>query len=116
MTTDFPTAPSAYGLNGPSATVTVEKSIHASHTEILTPPLDLLSAVETDTQVHHALNTIAPLPRQLVALAFFKGLSHEEIATHTGLPLGTVKSQIRRALIKLKELLGGLSPMEVMTS
>jgi len=79
-------------------------------------PLDLLSAVETDTQVHHALNTIAPLPRQLVALAFFKGLSHEEIATHTGLPLGTVKSQIRRALIKLKELLGGLSPMEVMTS
>lgn len=79
-------------------------------------PLDLLSAVERDTQVHHALNTIAPLPRQLVALAFFKGLSHEEIATHTGLPLGTVKSQIRRALIKLKELLGGLSPMEAMTS
>ena len=38
MTTDFPTAPSAYGLNGPSANVTVEKSIHASHTEILTPP------------------------------------------------------------------------------
>lgn len=38
MTTDFPTAPSAYGLYGPSAAVTVEKSTHASHTEILTPP------------------------------------------------------------------------------
>ena len=38
MTTDFPTAPSAYGLSGPSATVTVEKSLHASHTEILTTP------------------------------------------------------------------------------
>jgi len=38
MTTNFPTASSAYGLNGPSAAVTVEKSIHASHTEILTPP------------------------------------------------------------------------------
>lgn len=38
MTTDFPTAPAAYGLEGPSAAVTVEKSIHASHTEILTPP------------------------------------------------------------------------------
>ena len=37
MTTDFPTAPGAYGLNGPSAPVTVEKSPHASHTEILTP-------------------------------------------------------------------------------
>jgi hypothetical protein len=39
MTTDFPTAPSAYGLNGPSAAVTVEKSPHASHTKNLTPPI-----------------------------------------------------------------------------
>ena len=38
MTTNFPTAPRAYGLNGPSAPLTVEKSPHASHTEILTPP------------------------------------------------------------------------------
>ena len=38
MTTNFPTAPGAYGLNGPSAPLTVEKSPHASHTEILTPP------------------------------------------------------------------------------
>jgi hypothetical protein len=39
MTTDFPTAPSAFGLNGPSAAATVEKSTHALHTEILTPPV-----------------------------------------------------------------------------
>lgn len=38
MTTDFPTAPGAYGLNGPSAPVPVEKSPLASHTEILTSP------------------------------------------------------------------------------
>lgn len=38
MTTDFSTVPSANGLNGPSAPVTVETSTHASHTEILTPP------------------------------------------------------------------------------
>jgi hypothetical protein len=41
MTPDFPTAPPAYGLNGPSAAVTVEKSPHASHTEILTTPSTL---------------------------------------------------------------------------
>jgi len=35
---DFPTAPSAYGLNGPSAAVTVEKSPLASHTKNLTLP------------------------------------------------------------------------------
>ena len=39
MTTDFPTAPSACGLKRPSATVTVEKSFYASHTEILTLPI-----------------------------------------------------------------------------
>lgn len=36
MTADFPTAPTTYGLNEPSAAITVEKSPHASHTEILT--------------------------------------------------------------------------------
>jgi hypothetical protein len=38
MTTDFPTAPPAYGLEGPSAGRTVEKPLSASHTEILTLP------------------------------------------------------------------------------
>jgi len=40
--------------------------------------------------------------RQLVALAFFRALSHQEIADHTGLPLGTVKSHLRRALESLR--------------
>ena len=54
----------------------------------------------------HALLLLKPQPRQLVALAFFNGLSHEEIASQTCLPLGTVKSQIRRALITLRDALG----------
>jgi len=41
ITTGFPTAPPAYGLKGPSADVTVEKSLHPSHTEILTLPDDV---------------------------------------------------------------------------
>jgi len=51
MTTDFPTAPSAYGLNGPSANVTVEKSIHASHTEILTPPTSQGKRVQLSVRI-----------------------------------------------------------------
>lgn len=68
-------------------------------------PQDLLCAVQQGTRLHAALDRLDPLPRQLVALAFFRGLSHEEIAVHTGLPLGTVKSHIRRALGRLRELL-----------
>ncbi|MGH7540295.1 MAG: sigma factor-like helix-turn-helix DNA-binding protein, partial [Gemmatimonadota bacterium] len=36
---------------------------------------------------------------------FFGGLSHREIAERTGIPLGTVKTRIRTALIKLKDAL-----------
>ena len=49
-------------------------------------------------------------PRQLVSLAFFRGLSHEEIASQTCLPLGTVKSQIRRALLSMRQMLGDGTP------
>ncbi|MDD5272115.1 MAG: sigma-70 family RNA polymerase sigma factor [Methylovulum sp.] len=68
-------------------------------------PQDLLAAVEENSCIHTALQQLAPLPRQLVALAFFRGLSHDEIALHMDLPLGTVKSHIRRALLSLKQTL-----------
>ena len=68
-------------------------------------PHDLLDAVEKQHRLHAALRGLEPLPRQLVALAFFRGLSHEEIAGQMDLPLGTVKSHIRRALLRLRELL-----------
>jgi RNA polymerase sigma-70 factor (ECF subfamily) len=66
---------------------------------------DLLSAIEQNHYLHNALESLEPLPRQLIALSFFKGLSHEEISIHAGLPLGTVKSHLRRAIIYLREIL-----------
>ena len=44
--------------------------------------------------------------RKVVELAFLGGLSHAEICTRTGLPLGTVKSHIRRGLTQLRDHLG----------
>jgi RNA polymerase sigma-70 factor (ECF subfamily) len=67
---------------------------------------DLLAVARGHAELHRALLLLKPQPRQLVALAFFGGLSHEEIASQTHLPLGTVKSQIRRALSSLRDILG----------
>jgi RNA polymerase sigma-70 factor (ECF subfamily) len=67
---------------------------------------ELLAVAQGHAELHRALLLLKPQPRQLVALAFFNGLSHEEIASQTSLPLGTVKSQIRRALITLRDTLG----------
>jgi RNA polymerase sigma-70 factor (ECF subfamily) len=67
---------------------------------------DLLAVARGHAELQRALMLLNAQPRQLVALAFFRGLSHEEIAQHTRLPLGTVKSQIRRALAVLRQALG----------
>ncbi len=67
---------------------------------------ELLELARSHADLHRALMRLSAQPRQLVALAFFRGLSHEEIASQTELPLGTVKSQIRRALMSLREQLG----------
>jgi len=68
-------------------------------------PLDLLAAVEAHSALHGALASLTPAQRQMVALAFFRGMTDEEIAAHAALPLGTVKSQIRRALDVLRRTL-----------
>lgn len=68
-------------------------------------PLDGLLELESNSRLRTALEKLAPLQRQMLALSFFRDLSHQEIAGQTGMPLGTVKSHIRRALEKLKPFL-----------
>ncbi len=79
-------------------------------------PQDLLEATQRGQALHAALETLEALPRQLLALAFFRGLTHEEIAEHTALPLGTVKSHIRRALGVLRNVLAPAIAVTKVTS
>ena len=53
------------------------------------------------------LGELEELPRQCVVMAFADGWSHEELAERTGHPLGTIKSWIRRSLLRLRECLSG---------
>ena len=53
--------------------------------------------------VEDLLAQLSEQERQLLEGAFFQGHSHAELAELTGLPLGTLKSKLRRALLKLKD-------------
>jgi RNA polymerase sigma-70 factor (ECF subfamily) len=71
-------------------------------------PQEQAAAAQHQQHLQTLLAALDPLPRQLLSLAFFRGCTHEEIATHTGLALGTVKSQIRRTLAALRSQLAPL--------
>ena len=66
-------------------------------------PVDNLVLAELDGQmVRGALDRLATEQRVLIELAFFGGLTHDEIARRTSLPLGTVKTRIRSGLRHLR--------------
>jgi RNA polymerase sigma-70 factor (ECF subfamily) len=68
-------------------------------------PLDLLHRASDARELELCLQDLSAPQRQSVALAFFDGLSHAEVADHLQQPLGTVKSWVRRALQALKSCL-----------
>jgi len=68
-------------------------------------PIEQAAQGERSTQVRAALEQIPEAQRQLLALAYYDGLSQSEIARHTNLPLGTVKSRMRQGLLKLRAIL-----------
>ena len=53
-----------------------------------------------------ALNELRPEQRQVLQLSIIHGLTHQEIADATGMPLGTVKTHARRGLLQAREILG----------
>jgi len=71
-----------------------------------TPAADsLMTGAERDQAVRAALVDLPEEQRQLLHQAFYDGLSHREIAEQTGTPLGTVKSRLRLAFLKLRSKL-----------
>lgn len=59
-------------------------------------------------QAARALAALRPEQRQVLLLATCHGLSHGEIASETGLPLGTVKAHARRGLLSIRAALSGV--------
>lgn len=68
-------------------------------------PQNLLGALQEGTALYAAIAQLPAVQRQLLALAFFQGMTHSEIAAHAAMPLGTVKTHVRRALQSLRSAL-----------
>jgi len=65
---------------------------------LMSGPENLLEGLQQNTQIYRALQSLSPLRQRLLGMAFFRGLTHCQIALATNLPVGSVKSHIRRAL------------------
>lgn len=68
--------------------------------------LDMEDRIEA-SRVGRALSELRPEQRRVLLLSTAQGLSQEEIAESTGMPLGTVKAHARRGLLRLRELFFG---------
>jgi RNA polymerase sigma-70 factor (ECF subfamily) len=64
-----------------------------------------MDARKRDERVRLAMENLPPEQGELIGYAFFQGLSHSQISEKTGLPIGTVKSRIRLAFGKMRQLL-----------
>jgi RNA polymerase sigma-70 factor (ECF subfamily) len=70
------------------------------------PVADVVAA-EQRSRVLRALEELTADQRQVVEMAFFDAFSQSEIAEKLGRPLGTVKSRVRQAMARLRDLLSG---------
>ena len=65
-----------------------------------------MSLLPESNALRRCLEQLDPERRSVVVLAYVHGLSHGELAGKLGVPLGTVKSWVRRSLISLQECMG----------
>jgi len=63
-------------------------------------------STEELTVVRSAVKSLPADQHEAIAMAFFGGMTHQEIADTLKEPLGTIKARIRRGMLKLKESLG----------
>lgn len=81
----------------------------SAHPRVNGPEPAVERALERE-RMRAAINDLPVEQRQVLALAYFRGLTQSEIAEATGQPLGTVKTRVRLAMLKLRQTLQDLAP------
>jgi RNA polymerase sigma-70 factor (ECF subfamily) len=67
-------------------------------------PLDQVHGAELRERVRAGVDQLPDFLRQVVVLAYYQGLKYREVAEIMGIPVGTVKSRLHAALVKLQEI------------
>jgi RNA polymerase sigma factor (sigma-70 family) len=101
------TQPRLQTPGAPAGTDAEDEDVYDTVADAAPGPLDLLSRATDARALGECMDKLSALQRQSVALAFYQGLSHAEVADQLRQPLGTVKSWVRRALLTLKSCLQG---------
>ena len=68
--------------------------------------LDCMIETEGETRIEYCLGRLSDGDATLIRTAFYEGATYGELAERSRQPLGTIKSRIRRAFLKLRECLG----------
>jgi RNA polymerase sigma factor (sigma-70 family) len=95
-------------LNGPEldeATTQAAQTLAGDFQNAAPNPMDTSMASQQAWALHECLRKIEAQPREVVTLAYFQDLSHSELAARLRLPLGTVKTWVRRSLDELRRCL-----------
>lgn len=82
---------------------TSELAMDVASPKAATTPADELT--EEARAASEVLERLSEAQQTAIRMAVLHGLTHEEVAEATGMPLGTVKTHIRRGLIKMREML-----------
>ena len=70
------------------------------------PPLERIEFSEENEILRSAVMKLNQEQREAIEMAYFKGLTQQEIAVQLDEPLGTVKARIRRGIVRLRKLMG----------
>jgi RNA polymerase sigma-70 factor (ECF subfamily) len=92
-------------VQAPSTAQDEDEDVYDRMADEAPGPLDLLSRASDARALGACMEALNAQQRQSVALAFYDGLSHAEVADQLRQPLGTVKSWVRRGLLALKACL-----------
>lgn len=69
-------------------------------------PLEIVTADSDARALLDCMSQLAPLQRQAIAMSYFHGIAHEQLARQLTQPLGTIKTWIRRGLQMLRTCMG----------